>query len=444
MATDERTALAAEAFAYGFPLVFDLEQVHRFVRSGISGIAPTPFNQFGHAGELAGPDATFVSINNDTVYSIAQVDLSGGPLRLDVPDTHGRYYVLQFVDAWTNNFAYVGQRATGTGAGSFLLLPPGDECSTDAGLRAIRCPTSVVSIVGRWAVSGEADLPAVANLQGLLTITPLEDRPRLGFPEPDASVSADIAFFERLRVFMRMFPPAQRDQAYQARFESLGLFEHESPYRAPDAGMLSALREGVARGQDTLEAVLRVGAGPKQNGWNLTYHVFDYNLDFFEIGAIDDPQWKLDTEPLLRYLHRAAAARAGLWGNHGYEAAYAMVYEDAAGQRLNGASRYDLRFGQTPPVGAFWSVTMYDASDFFLVANPIGRHSIGDRTPGIHTADDGSLTIVLQKDEPVTPEARANWLPTPDGDYRPILRMYEPDTSVFDGRYELPPITKRS
>jgi hypothetical protein len=121
-----------------------------------------------------------------------------------------------------------------------------------------------------------------------------------------------------------------------------------------------------------------------------------------------------------------------------------MVYEDAAGQRLNGASRYDLRFGQTPPVGAFWSVTMYDASDFFLVANPIGRYSIGDRTPGIHTADDGSLTIVLQKDEPVTPEARANWLPTPDGDYRPILRMYEPDTSVFDGRYELPPITKRS
>ena len=65
-----------------------------------------------------------MSINNDTVYSIAQVDLSGGPVRLDVPDTAGRYYVLQFVDAWTNNFAYVGHRATGTRAGSFLLAPP--------------------------------------------------------------------------------------------------------------------------------------------------------------------------------------------------------------------------------------------------------------------------------------------------------------------------------
>ena len=58
-----------------------------------------------------------MSINNDTLYSIAQLDVSGGPLRLRVPDTAGRYYVLQFVDAWTNNFAYVGRRATGTAAG---------------------------------------------------------------------------------------------------------------------------------------------------------------------------------------------------------------------------------------------------------------------------------------------------------------------------------------
>jgi hypothetical protein len=114
----ERAALAAEAFNYGFPLVFNLTQVGRFARSGIGDVSATTFNRFGHASKLAGPEATFVSINNDTVYSIAQVDLSGGPVRLDVPDTAGRYYVLQFVDAWTNNFAYVGHRATGTAASS--------------------------------------------------------------------------------------------------------------------------------------------------------------------------------------------------------------------------------------------------------------------------------------------------------------------------------------
>jgi hypothetical protein len=87
---------------------------------------------------------------------------------------------------------------------------------------------------------------------------------------------------------------------------------------------------------------------------------------------------------------------------------------------------------------------MYDDGDFFLVANPIDGYSIGDRTPGLHRDADGRLTIVMQHDEPAQPNHRANWLPTPARGFRPILRMYGPDTAVFDGRYELPPIRRVS
>jgi len=86
---------------------------------------------------------------------------------------------------------------------------------------------------------------------------------------------------------------------------------------------------------------------------------------------------------------------------------------------------------------------MYDTPDFFLVPNPIDRYSVGDRTPGLERAEDGSLTIVMRNHEPTGPSARANWLPTPTGSFRPILHMYEPDDAVFDGRFELPPITRR-
>ena len=443
MATDERIALAADAFIYGFPLVFDLEQVHRFTQDGIGGVPATPFNRFGHATELAGPDSTFVSINNDTIYSIAQVDLSGGPVRLDVPDTAGRYYVLQFVDAWTNNFAYVGHRATGTGAGVFLLAPPDGDSGASDGVTAIRFPTEVGTIVGRWAVNGVDDLPAVANLQAGLTLTPMTDRTARGLPEPNAGVADDLSFFERMRVWMQAFPPAPRDLDTQARFGALGLLEPDSPYVDPDPTLASALRAGFAQGHEVMEQSLKNTPSPKQNGWDLTYHVFDYNLDYFEVGALDDPQWKVTAEPRDRYVLRAGAARGGLWGNHGYEAAYAMVYVDGDGDQLNGASRYELRFEKTPPVGAFWSVTMYDTPDFFLVANPIGRYSVGDRTPGLVRAADGALSICLQADEPENPDERANWLPTPAGDFRPILRMYEPDASVFSGGYELPPVVRR-
>jgi hypothetical protein len=113
------TVLAAAAYVYGLPLVSDLEEVKRFTKVGIGSVPPTPINSFGHASALATPDEKFVSINNDTVYSIANVDVSGGPVRLTVPNTRGRYYVMQFVDAWTNNFAYVGHRPTGTAPPAF-------------------------------------------------------------------------------------------------------------------------------------------------------------------------------------------------------------------------------------------------------------------------------------------------------------------------------------
>ena len=117
-----------------------------------------------------------------------------------------------------------------------------------------------------------------------------------------------------------------------------------------------------------------------------------------------------------------------------------MVYADGDRQPLDGNPRYELRFDTTPPCRAFWSVTMYDTPDFYLVENPIDRYSIGDRTPGLHTAEDGSLTIYMQREgEPAT---APNWLPTPPGTFRPVLRMYEPDDAVFDGSYELPPITR--
>ena len=443
MTPEDRTALAAEAFIYGFPLVFDLQQVDRFVRIGMSTVRATPFNRFGHATELAGPEATFVSINNDTVYSIAQVDLSPGPVRLDVPDSAGRYYVLQFVDAWTNNFAYVGHRSTGTGAAPYLLVPPDSQIQPSGDVTVIHFPTDVGTIVGRWAVNDEGDLTVVKALQAELTLVPTAAGPGNGLPTPNRAVAEEIAFFEQMRVWMQAFPPAGRDLAYQQRFEALGLFEVDSPFVDPDPELSSALRDGLVQGRELMEHALRSNPSPIQNGWMLTYHVFDYNLDFFEVGAIDDDRWKVEDQPRTRYLLRAGAARGGLWGNHGYEAAYAMVYVDADGLQLNGGSRYQLHFDTAPPVGAFWSVTMYDTPEFFLVANPIGRYSIGDRTPGLRT-EDGSLTIFMQKDKPESPDERANWLPTPSGDFRPILRMYEPHESVFDGSYELPPITRRS
>jgi len=229
---------------------------------GMGALKPAPLNAISHATALAGPKDTFVSINNDTIYSIANVDVSGGPVRLEVPDAGGRYYVLQFVDTWTNNFAYVGRRATGTAAASFLLVAPGWDATEPGDATVIRCPTTVASIVGRWAVEGEDDLPAVRALQQGLTLTPSgEGR---GIPEIDPDVPEDLAFFERLRVWSQAFPPAARDLDYQRQFEALGVLAAQSPYTDAGSELAAALRAGLAAGRERMEQALKRGAGDRR------------------------------------------------------------------------------------------------------------------------------------------------------------------------------------
>ena len=444
-------ALAAEAFLYGYPLVFDLSEVERFTKVGMGALPAAPFNQFSHATQLAGPADTFVSVNNDTIYSIAHLDLGAGPLLLQVPDSDGRYYVLQFVDAWTDNFAYVGSRATGTSAGRYLLTPPGWEGTVPAGAVRISCPTRVASIVGRWACTGRDDLPAVAALQQQSSLAPLaEAAPEAGtgswpdtgtgLPAPAAGVPVDLELFEKLRVWMRAFPPAPVDVEYQQRFGALGLLDDESPFLGASPELIKALTAGVAAGQERIETLSKAGTVPPVNGWHSVPHIFDYNLDFFEVGTLDDPRWKIADRTEAR-VTRALAARVGLWGNHGYEAAYAQVFQDSDGSPLNGGHRYRIRFDTLPPVGAFWSLTMYDIPDYYLVANPINRYSIGDRTPGLRRGPDGSLTLFLQYHAPDDAD-QANWLPAPEGDFRPMMRMYQPGGPVLDGSYQLPAVVR--
>lgn len=252
-----------------------------------------------------------------------------------------------------------------------------------------------------------------------------------------------MRFFEQLRLWMAAFPPATADAEYQRRFAPLGLLdEGRSPYLGAAPDWTAALVKGLAAGKERIEAASRPPEGLNAGEWTGNLHLFDYNLDHFGPGTLDDPQWRIP-DRRAAYLTRAVAARVGLWGNHAYEAAYCGVYHDAEGRLLTGARSYTLRFDAQPPVDAFWSITMYDVPDYFLVANPIDRYSVGDRTSGLVRGADGSLTLVLQHERPTDPDEAANWLPTPAGEFRPMVRMYQPGAGVLDGSYRLPPIQPR-
>jgi hypothetical protein len=430
-------ALATEAYTYGFPLVFGLDHVRR--RSELGPLQPAPVNMFSHARKVSGPEDRFVYINNDTIYSIAQVDVSGQPLLLTVPDTADRYYVLQFIDAWTNVFAYIGRRVTGTKTGTFLLIPPGWAQEPPAGVPVIEFPTTIGTIIARWACSGPDDLYEVRMLQSELSLEPYGPRsPQFGVPEP-ASVPRMLGFFERMRTWMQAFPPIGEDREYAEQFAPLGLLDPETPYRNCPPDLATALTEGRDLAEQRVASVLRDEYFlPQENGWALNYHLFDYNIDYLGIGTLNEPSWKI-TDRMAGYQLRSLAAHSDLWGNHGYEIASPMTSVDTEGNQLNGRNSYALTFDTQPPTDAFWSLTMYKQPDFYLVSNPAERYSIGSRTPGLLLSSNGSLTIQIQHEAPHDP---SNWLPAPAAPFRLVLRVYQPTEALLSGAYTLPPVMR--
>lgn len=207
-------------------------------------------------------------------------------------------------------------------------------------------------------------------------------------------------------------------------------------FAAIDPVSSAALIEGENQGRATVDAL--AGGSNTQEVWSTAKHMFDYNLDRHGLGTIDSPEWKI-ADRTKAYLTRAVIARAGLWGTTATRRTTTSPGPIVDGAPLDGLSAYEVTFAPPPPAEAFWSLTMYDTPRFYLVDNPIDRYSIGDRTRGLRYDDEGSVTLYLQHDAPGD-QRDSNWLPTPAGAFRPVLRTYQPGPAILDNSYTLPDI----
>lgn len=122
---EQAFAIGTQAYAWGYPLVVAEETRRKLTAVSEAQTQKAPTNQLAKAKELLGPDYNAVqSPNNDTIYTYAWLDLSDGPMILEVPDFDGRFYTFQFVDMYTNNFTYVSPRTKGFQAQKYAICGP--------------------------------------------------------------------------------------------------------------------------------------------------------------------------------------------------------------------------------------------------------------------------------------------------------------------------------
>ena len=254
MSGEQLAALAAEAFIYGFPLVFDLERGRPLhpARDG-QRCRRRRSTRSRTRRSWPGPNDTFVSINNDTIYSIAQLDVSGGPVRLRRA-RHGRPLLRAAVRRRVDEQLRLRRppRHRHRRPARSCSSPPGWDGAAHGGRdRDPAARPRSRRIVGRWAVDGEDDLPAVRALQARLTLTPTGD----GDGDRAAGARSRGARGPRvLRAAARLDARRSRRRRatcdYQQRFEPLGLFDAGvAVRRSPTRELAGALRDGLAAGQ---------------------------------------------------------------------------------------------------------------------------------------------------------------------------------------------------
>lgn len=415
---DSLQSIAVDAYIYGYPLLLMKDMERKTLRESKFSI-----NQFYHERNLPTPgDRGDLRPNDDTLYSVAWVDLSGGPMVLQVPDTEGRYYIMQMLDAWTHVFANPGARTTGTEAQSFVILGPDASIDPPAGVTALFSPTNLVRILGRTQVNGETDLESVHKIQDRYRLMPLNEwRQRArqsAAPSQEVPRFSALEFFQELSWVTREDPPHANDQPALQRFEEIG-FVPQVDY-APSEQVKRAIQTAPTI---ALRAIARRAArlGRHVNGWRMILESIG------EYGT--------------RYLDRAAVAFEGIGANLVDDEVDPATSVDSFGRPLEGLHDYVLHFnpGQTPPVSAFWSLTLYGA-DGYLAVNDRHRYAIHGDDP-LRLNADGSLDLYIQNVAPAA-EKLSNWLPAPPGRFQLVLRLYSPREAVLNVDWAPPPVVE--
>lgn len=427
MNTIDYSKITKDAYTYGYPILGMYDLLYKQVLD--PSTKTTKMNEFLHVAVVSTPKTTFVPApNNDTTYSRAWLDLRHGPVILETPNTHGRYFTIQLCDLFSDTIDNLGKRLYGTEQHRFAIIGPNWKGELEEGLIPIHCNTTIALAFLRVLINGENDLEEVKKIQSQFLAIPYDAYLRgetyevTGEDLPECKWDTPLGFFETLNKVLALTPMLERDKPILEEMKEMGI--------GPNLD-LKGIKELPVHElkKDCDEALAKIDKE------GLT---FGENVNFWRIARKDMGVFGTN------YMQRSVVWFKGALANVPEESLYPSTFQDNTGEFLNGVNKYILHFekGKLPPVSQFWSLTMYRFKDGMLTENEINRYSIGDRTKGLILDEDGGLTIVIQHEAPMNAKDKANWLPSPNEPFYMTLRLYGPSQEAVEGIWA-PPAVER-
>ncbi len=224
-----------------------------------------------------------------------------------------------------------------------------------------------------------------------------------------------LQFFTILNAMLAYMPLLREEAGLRSWFIKIGIVPG-APFEAPDEETRLAIIEGMRQGLGAMYARARTVKSSAE-----LFGSRDYLKD--------------------DYLSRAVGALLGIYGNAAEEYLGVGYQADAEGHPFDGNHKYQIKFtaDALPPVGAFWSITAYNASKF-LIDNPINRYVINSpMLPSLKKDADGGFTLYLQPDSPGG-DREPNWLPVSRDAFNLAFRTYQPGRAIIEGTWQAPPV----
>ena len=232
---DEARGIAKEAYIYAFPMIENYKTIYAYYINKSDPEYKGPFNEIINTARVYTPEDTIiVTPNSDTPYSFALLDLRAEPVVLTVPAVEkDRYYSVQLVDLYTYNFDYIGSRATGNGAGSYLIAGPGWKGETPPDItKIIPSDTEFVFTLYRTQLFDPGDIEKVKMIQAGYKVATLSKflgmeappaAPEIDFPPYDAEKAHGIGFINYLNFLLQFCPTVDSEKGLMTQFARIGI-----------------------------------------------------------------------------------------------------------------------------------------------------------------------------------------------------------------------------
>ncbi|MGB5831662.1 MAG: DUF1254 domain-containing protein [Thiohalocapsa sp.] len=421
--------------------------------------------------DLLGAETLMLTANADTVYVMAFLDLSDGPMVLEVPPK-----VLGAVDdhwqRWVTDTGLPGpDRGMG---GRYLIVPPGyDGVLPEGGYYVAHARTNIVWWFGRMFLENKSDpKPAADAIKAHTKIYPYElggeGTPIAEFLAGDATLGqvkappetvfheasgkpmntippSDWSFYEILNDIVQEEPTGTLDPELMGPLAAIGIVKGQE--FAPDERMKTILEDALAVGNATARSLQIAARDPswfyyEGSAWSNMLFASGYQFEtpipeITKDGAKPFPptgyrQLNARTSFMYGYIGITPAMAMRLTG---IGSQYLLTTQDADKNWLDGAKTYKVTLPKDIPEENFWSFTVYDTQTRSMLVTPQQYPRAGSQSypsPAAEAAEDGTTTIWFAPEQPEG-VARGNWIQTmPNKNWWTILRLYSPKEPFFD------------